>query len=85
MIRYLQPGDAAWKQILDHFILYDRKGNLRYPEGRGILLMNLSTRQKTAILASIPKGAEYMKACIREFWKLRIRPVGLDGVGTESP
>ena len=74
MIRYLQPGEAAWKQILDQFILYDKKGKMRYPEGRGILLMNLSDAQKTAIITSIPKGAEYMRACIREFWKLRIRP-----------
>ena len=85
MIRYLQPGEAAWKQIMDQFILYDKKGKLRYPEGRGSLLMNLSARQKTAIIASIPKGAEYMRTCLREFWKLRIRPVGMEGVGTESP
>ena len=26
-----------------------------------------------------------MKACLREFWKLSIRPVGMEGVGAESP
>ena len=35
IIRYLQPGEAAWKHILDEFLLKNKRGSeLQYPEGR---------------------------------------------------
>jgi hypothetical protein len=43
VVRYLQPGESAWKEILwESFILEDAAGNERYPEGRSILLHKLS-------------------------------------------
>ena len=87
ILRYLDPGNAAWKDIIDGFILYDKKGNLRYPEGRSIILQDLGVRQKTKILQSIPKGAKYLKEAFREFWKAKIKPAknNYDGVASESP
>ena len=42
IIRYMQPGESAWKHILDEFLLKDKKGSkLQYPEGRSIVAMNL--------------------------------------------
>jgi hypothetical protein len=38
-VRYLEPGEASWKHLLDSLILYDKKGErLNYPEGRCIIL-----------------------------------------------
>ena len=87
VIRYLQPGEAAWKKIIDSYILYDNKRNLRYPEGRNIVLQDIGIRQKTKILQSIPKGAMYMREAFREFWRIRIKPKkrSYEGVTSESP
>ena len=41
VVRYLQPGESAWKEMWDSFILEDAAGNERYPEGRSILLHKL--------------------------------------------
>ena len=43
IIRYLQPGEADYKTLLDHFLLRDKRGKLKYPEGRGVLLLNPSS------------------------------------------
>jgi hypothetical protein len=56
---------------------------LRYPEGRSIVLQNLSLRQRAKILSDIP--STYMRTCLREFWKMKITPKGTEGVGSESP
>jgi hypothetical protein len=38
IIRYLQPGEAAWKHILDEFLLKNKSGtDTQYPEGRAIV------------------------------------------------
>ena len=74
MLRYLDPGEASWKTMLDSFILYDNKGNVKYPEGRSIILQNLSTREKAAMLTRIPKGATFIKGCLRKFWKMALAP-----------
>ena len=87
MLRYLDPGEASWKIMLDSFILFDNKGNVKYPEGRSIILQNLSTREKAAMLSRIPKGATFIKGCLRKFWKLALAPKqnSWKGIGTESP
>ena len=41
-IRYLHPSEAGWKQIVDHFILYDKHGELRYTERRSIVISKLA-------------------------------------------
>ena len=87
-VRYLEPGEAAWKRLLDSLILYDKKGErLNYPEGRSIILQNLSTREKANMISKLPKKATYIKACFRQFWKLKLVPKTdtTAGIGTESP
>ena len=87
IIRYVDPSKAAWKKLLDSFILYDKRGNKKYPEGRTIVLQNLSTREKAAMLSQLPKGATYLKECFREFWKQKIKPDTntYAGIGSDSP
>jgi len=88
IIRYVQPGDAAWKRILDGFLLTDKKGtSLKYPEGRSIVLMKLTNTQKAAMLKKLPKKALYWKECLKAFWKLNFTPdyKGWEGYAAESP
>lgn len=75
VIRYLQPGETNWKKILDQFLLYDRYNQLKYPEGRRILICNLTEYQKTALLNRLPKTAKYFKQCLKEFWNLHLSPI----------
>ena len=84
-VRYLDPTQSAWKEIVDEFILKDKKGKVKYPEGRDIILQKLSVREKARILANFPKGCEYIKVCLREFWNLKIEPIGKEGIATQSP
>jgi hypothetical protein len=59
---------------------------LKYPEGRGIVMQKLSVREKAGILANFRQKCEYFKACLREFWKLDVKPTDrLEGVSTELP
>ena len=85
--RYVAPGEAAWKTVLDSFLLYDKKGKNIYPEGRQILFMNLNMRQKAKMLDRLPRKAEYMRGCLTKFWKLKIAPDpnSWKGVESESP
>ena len=50
----MAPGEAAWKTVLDSFLLYDKRGKRIYPEGRQILFMNLNMRQKANMLDRLP-------------------------------
>ena len=64
IVRYLDPNESSWKDIIDEYILKDSKGRLKYPEGRGIVMQKLSVREKAAILANFPKKASTSKlAC----------------------
>ena len=86
IVRYLDPSESSWKDIIDEYILKYTKGKIKYPEGRGIVMQKLSVREKARILANFPKKCEYFKACLREFWKLKIEPTDrLEGISTESP
>ena len=86
IIRYLDPSESSWKDIVDEFILKDSKGKVKYPEGRGVIVQKISTREKARILSNFPKKCEYFKSCLREFWKLGAQPTErLDGIATESP
>ena len=88
IVRYLQPGDSAWKNVLDEFILKStRGGKLQYPEGRPIVAMGLTVAQKRAILKRIPTKAVYWKECLLAFWNLKLdrQVVGWEGIDGESP
>jgi hypothetical protein len=88
IVRYLQLGDSAWKNMLDEFILKStRGGKLQYPEGRTIVVMGLTVAQKRAILKRMPTKAVYWKECLLAFWDLKLdRQVeGWEGIDGESP
>ena len=88
LAQYLQPGDSAWKSVLDEFILKStRGGKLQYPEGRPIVAMGLTVAQKRAILKRMPTKAVYWKECLLAFWDLKLdrQVVGWEGIDGESP
>ena len=64
-----------------------RKGILSTRKGREVLLYNLSGWQKLTILANVPRKATYIRACLKEFWKLKLHPKAdsYEGVSSESP
>ena len=43
IIRYMKPGEAAWKQIMDYLILRDARGAVKFPEHRWILACSCGT------------------------------------------
>ena len=48
LIRYLVPSESAYKGIIDEFILKDKQGKIKYPEGKNIILQKLRVRGKRA-------------------------------------
>ena len=75
IVRYLQPGDSDDKNLLDHFLLHDKKGKLNYPEGREVLLLNLSNRETHNMIHRLPTKATYWKEClIKAYWRLKLKP-----------
>ena len=71
--RYVAPGDAAWKSLLDSMLLYDKDGKPKFPvEGRGILMCKMNRSDKMRLLRHLPKGAKYIRACLQAHWKLGI-------------
>jgi hypothetical protein len=75
ILRYVHPAQSSWKDLLDYFILTDERGNLIYPEGRSIVMSNLSVNEKRRMLLQIPTGATYVKECLKAFWDLKLKPV----------
>ena len=88
IICYLQPGEAAWKYVLDEFILKNKQGSaLQYPEGRSIVAMNLTDAQNAAILTKLPSKAHNSKECLKAFWnpgKRRRSSSGRGGASTRK-
>ena len=60
IIKYLDPRNAPWKDVLDRWILNDDQ------LGRGTILC----RRKTDYGAQLPDSCEYMKACFASFAEL---------------
>ena len=60
VLRYLHPGDAQWKELWDHILLVSDEGYERYPQGRAILISNLSKQDKSRIIKTIPKECDHM-------------------------
>ena len=71
--RYVDPSTSQWKDILDALLIFREDGSMRYPEGRGVFFSNLTSQDKTNILATLPKKATYIKDCIRAHFKLDIK------------
>jgi hypothetical protein len=74
IIKYVDPTDAQWKTLLDHMLLTNKKGKITYPEGRMILYTNLTGTMKGKLLHRLPKKAKYIRACLRDFWNLKLTP-----------
>ena len=76
VLRWVMPPDrdeCAWKHVLHHMVLVDRKGYDKFPEGRNILFCRMTPADKLRLMRGIPKKAIYLKDCIRAFWKLNLK------------
>ena len=73
ILRYMRPGDEAWKQVLDHILLIDRDGTEKFVEERGILFYQLSRPLKIRLIKTIPKKAHYILDCLKAFWKMNFQ------------
>ena len=63
-----------WKTLLDHMLFTNKKGKITYPEGRMILYAKLTANMKTKLLHRLPKKAKYIRACLTDFWDLKLEP-----------
>ena len=86
IIRFVGPGDSAWKQVLSEILFVDKKGMQTQPEGPGYLFYKLTQNQKTKLIRRLPREAIYMKTCLKAFWNLNLEPDLSDmaHVGSES-
>jgi len=86
IIRYMKPGEASWKQVMDYFLLRDARGKVKFPEHRWILACKLTAGERGKMLKRLPKKATYVRTCLKEYWKLGLTPVwdGWTDIGTES-
>ena len=87
VLKYIQPGYASWKHVLDAMILQDRKRHEKFIEERSILFCELARRDKMRILKGIPRKAIYIKRCIYAFWELKLEldESRFDSLSGESP
>ena len=64
IIKYLDPRDAPWKRVLDHWILSDDQ------LGRGTVLCS---RGQSRLADRLPANATYIRACFHAFQELGIK------------
>ena len=55
ILRYVRPGNEAWKQVLDTILLINKDGTEKFVEERGILFYNLPRLLKIRLIKTIPK------------------------------
>ena len=63
--RYIEPREAPWKQVLDHWIAN------AYPLGRAALLAKRPALSRFHL--KLPVKLTYLRSCFREFEKLQLR------------
>ena len=72
IVKYLDPRDSPWKDVLDHWILRKDSGRQGQttPLGRGVILTpgELARRAKR-----LPEASAYMRACFAAFAELDVR------------
>ena len=76
ILRWAMPPDrdeCAWKHVLHHMVLVDKRGYDKFPEGRGIFFCRMTPADKLRLMRGIPKKATYIKECIRAFWSLKLK------------
>ena len=76
VFRWIQPPDrdvCAWKHVLYHMVMVDKRGLDKFPEGRSIMFSRMTPADKVRMMRGVPKRAEYIKSCFRAFWKLGIK------------
>ena len=70
IVRYLQPPKSAWKDLLDQFIVFDKRGIQQFSTARSAVL-NPGSRLR--YLQGLPKKAKYIRRCFMAFWKMGIK------------
>jgi hypothetical protein len=87
ILRYVRPGNEAWKQVLDTILLINKDGTEKFVEERGILFYNLSRPLKIRLIKTIPKKAKYIMECIQAFWRMNFQQdlLSTESVPAESP
>ena len=76
VLRWAKPPDrdvCAWKHVMHHMIMVDKKGIEKFSEGSGIMFCKMTPADKVRLMRGIPKNAEYLKSCLRAFWKLGLK------------
>jgi len=76
IIRMIRPpylDKCAWKQILYHMLLVDKRGYDKFPEGFNILLTPMPLSLKIKLLRGFPRRATYIRECLRAHWQLNIK------------
>ena len=69
IVKYLQPPKSAWKDLLDQFIVFDKRGLQKFATARSAVL-NPDSRSR--YLQGLPKKAAYIRRCFVAFWKMGI-------------
>ena len=68
ILRWIMPPDrdvCAWKHVLHHMILVDKRGYDKFPEGREIFFCKMTKADKLRLMRGVPKRATYIRSCIR--------------------
>ena len=83
IVKYLQPPKSAWKDLLDQFIVFDKRGVQQFSTARSAVL-NPDSRLR--YLQGLPKKAKYIRRCFMAFWKMGIKQdlTYTDGLKGES-
>ena len=83
IVKYLQPPKSAWKDLLDQFIVFDKRGIQKFSTARSAVL-NPDSRLR--YIQGLPKKAKYIRRCFMAFWKMGIKQdmTYTDGLKGES-
>ena len=83
--RYIAPGNAGWKTLLDSMILFDKNGRPKFPtDGRAIVMCSLTRGDKLKLLRHLPKKATYIRECFLAHWRLKINLDEIEMAGLHS-
>ena len=72
IVKYLQPPKSAWKDLLDQFMVFDKRGIQKFSTARSAVL-NPDSRLR--YLQGLPQKAKYIRRCFIAFWKMGIKQV----------
>ena len=76
ILRWIMPPNrdvCAWKHVLYHMILVDKRGYDKFPEGREIFFCKMTKADKLRLMRGVPKRATYIRSCVYAFWSLGLK------------